>query len=324
MNGIPRVDRRTAIFALCSGSFVRIANAEKGDPPITALTFSPDGAFIVAGSQAGLSIRDANSLDEVARLSPQMDNVHDVQYSSRGDLLAAAGGNPGVEGCVEFFQWPSRKRRDRILLHDDVIYAIDFAADDRFWVAASGDQVCSVHNGSSPKPVCRFTEHSRAVRDVVVLPGGRNIVTASRDETLRVWDGQTGSALRTLHNHSRDVNALALRPGENQTQPLVASASKDLTVRFWQPLIGRMVRFARLPSEPLCLTWIDWGASLVAGCRDGLIRVIDPVTVEITSEYRLSKDWLYAVAAHPEKPSTIAAGGADGKPHVREVTISSP
>ena len=140
---------------------------------------------------------------------------------------------------------------------------------------------------------------------------GETAVSASRDQTLRVWNTNTGENLRTLHNHSRDVNGLALQPAASGL-PVVASASADATVRFWQPTIGRMVRFARLPSEPLSIAWVAGAAKLIAGCRDGKARLIDPVSVNTTETLDVSDGWLYAISVDPLDDHRVVIGSTRG------------
>src|SRR5690606_12450025 len=87
-------------------------------------------------------------------------------------------------------------------------------------------------------------------------------------------------------------------------------AGADGTVRLWQPGIGRLVRFARLPSPPLDLAWEPDGRMIIAACRAGIVRRIDPGAVEVISEKRIARGWLYAVAA--SKAGGFAAGGDGG------------
>tara|TARA_R110002049_G_scaffold27321_2_gene93988 strand:- start:50704 stop:51711 length:1008 start_codon:yes stop_codon:yes gene_type:complete len=319
-----RINRRTWIAgaaAPCIAGLSQATGALATEPavagtiaaPITSIIFSPDGSKVLAGSQAGVSIRDAVTLKEFRHLSVPMDNVHDLRFTPDGSLLAIAGGNPGEQGVVQLIDWPSANVRQQILHHDDVVDGVDFCPLSKRLVTASSDEVCAVFEIGSSKPNARFTAHSKAVRSVRFLPSGESIVSASRDETLRVWQASAGEAIRTMHNHSRDVNALALRPDESAAMPMIASASADLTIRFWQPTIGRMVRFARVPSEPLSIQWSATADALIAGCADGTVRHIDPVGVKVLGQQNLSTCWLHALAVDPKIAGHIVAGTADGK-----------
>ena len=278
---------------------------------VTAVRFAPGGQQIVIGSQAGVEVRDAKGKNILRRIPTELENVHDLCFSPAGDLIAIAGGTPGEWGAVEWFHWPDASLQHRVEGHDDVVYQVAIAADGSRWVAASADEVCTVYDKKDRVATTRYTQHSRAVLAVTILPDGETAVSASRDETLRVWNCLSGESLRTLHNHSRDVNALALQPGQRKL-PMVASASADRTVRFWQPTIGRMVRFARLSSEPLAIAWIGGGTRVIAVCRDGKARLIDPTTVKVAETRDVAPGWLYAVDVDGQSKRQVVIGGSRG------------
>ncbi|TWT92648.1 WD domain, G-beta repeat [Neorhodopirellula pilleata] len=285
--------------------------ASSVDAALTTLVPCPDGAIILAGSQAGVTIHDANSLEMLDRWKPAMDNVHDLCFHPDKKSLAVAGGNPGQSGIVELVDWPTRELKRRFEGHDDIVDSVDFSSDGKQLVTASADEVCNVFATSQTKPLIRYTKHSKGVRSVRFLPDDRTIVSASRDETLRVWESTSGNTLRTLHNHSAEVNALALRPGTQDSLPMIASAAADQTVRFWQPTIGRMVRFIRLDSEPLGIQWSHDGSHVWAVCRDGVCRRIDAARVEVVAAEQLSGVWLYDVAI----AAGVIACDSDGQLH---------
>ena len=93
---------------------------------------------------------------------------------------------------------------------------------------------------------------------------------------------------------------------------MVASAARDKTIRFWQPTIGRMVRYIRLDSEPLNIAWTNDGARILATCVDGRLRVIDPIEVTVTQDLPATDGWAYAIALHPYDHSA-AIGGINGQ-----------
>lgn len=317
MNG-RRPSRRESLktlsaFTAAAWAITRpLYGAQSARPHITAVAYSPDGQTVVAGSQAGLQLIRSGTSAPFQTLDARMDVVHDIRFSPDGQWMAVAGGAPSQYGLVSWFRWPELEFDRQVEVHDDVIQSIAFSVDGSTWATASADEVCSVFAVGESKPRSRFTKHSRAVLSVVILPDGKTAVSGSRDETLRVWSLETGESIRTLHNHSRDVTALALKPSDKGL-PVVASASADLTVRFWQPTIGRMVRFARLPATPLAICWVIAGKYLAAACDDGALYLIDPIQVSVRETLPVSGDWLYAVAEDPTQPGRVVAGGSYGE-----------
>jgi WD40 repeat protein len=143
-------------------------------------------------------------------------------------------------------------------------------------------------------------------------PDGKFLVSAGVDQTVRVWDVESGRAVRSLDNHAGPVRALALRPGQpGDAPPMVASAGSDRTVRLWQPTIGRMVRFAKLPGDPLALAWTNDGNRLLAVCVDGQLHTLDPDTVQVVQSCTAIKGCPHTLAIAPHG-SGVLVGGQDG------------
>jgi len=62
-----------------------------------------------------------------------------------------------------------------------------------------------------------------------VTPDGKQIVSGSVDDTVRVWDLASGQLVRTLTGHTNIVEAVAVTPDGKQ----IVSGSADHTVRVW-------------------------------------------------------------------------------------------
>jgi WD40 repeat protein len=125
-------------------------------------------------------------------------------------------------------------------------------------------------------------EHSDGVLSAAYSPDGKWIVTASIDQTARVWDAATGEVVRVLRGHSAEVNAAAFSPDGQR----IATASRDGTARIWDAATGReliVLRGAR--SDLLDLAYSPDGRSLATVSADGIVRL-----------YRLQVEDLVALA----------------------------
>lgn len=302
--------RRSFLRAGVGAGAVALGNrgyASPARPPLTSVIVAPGGDQILAGSQVGVSIHDAESLHMIETISVSMDQVHDLQFTPDGQTLAVVGGNPSQSGIIEWLEWPRGKRRQRATFGDESFYSLAFSPHGDRCAIASLDESCYLAPLDADQPEIRYQQHSGPVLACCFLPADDLVVSAGQDQTLRLWEAATGKTRRVMHHHTDDVSAVELRPG-HEGLPLVASASADHTVRFWQPTIGRMVRFSRLESRPLAITWQDNGGAVLAACADGTLSQIDPDTVEVTTTAKPLNAWAYAVTWDSSRQRSIVAG----------------
>jgi WD40 repeat protein len=73
--------------------------------------------------------------------------------------------------------------------------------------------------------------------DCAVAPDGTWIVSASEDNTLRIWDAANGVVRQTLRGHNDWVRGCAVAPDGTW----IVSASNDVTLRIWDVATGQPV-----------------------------------------------------------------------------------
>lgn len=73
---------------------------------------------------------------------------------------------------------------------------------------------------------------------LAVTPDGRQIVSGSYDNTIKVWDLESGQLLRTLSGHKAGISDLLMTPDGKQ----VVSGSFDSTFKVWNLETGKMIR----------------------------------------------------------------------------------
>ena len=302
---------RGLFVALCC---ICNANVLAAEPPITAVTFSPDAQKVVVASQQGVEVYRWPSLERedefAAKLKPYAPNVHAVVFSPIGDRIAVGGGVPADEWFVHVFSWPELKPVAMLNRHTDSVKDVAWL-DNVTLASASLDHQVIVWNVPRTNPIHILKGHSRGVMALAYVPSKKILVSAGIDQSLRVWDTDSWSLIHSLGIHTLPVNDLALRPG-NHGLPMVASASDDRSVRLWQPSIGRMVRFARLKSKPLAIAWSPNGDRILAVCTDGQMRSINPDTVEVLETKPVVEGWAYCVSTDLTE-NQVVSGGSDGQ-----------
>jgi WD40 repeat protein len=76
------------------------------------------------------------------------------------------------------------------------------------------------------------------VRSAAFSPDGTQLLSASYDQTLKLWDAHTGTCLRTFQGHSGGVWSAAFSPDGTQ----LLSASGDQTLKLWDAHTGTCLR----------------------------------------------------------------------------------
>ncbi|KAI9647537.1 hypothetical protein NHQ30_003922 [Ciborinia camelliae] len=134
--------------------------------------------------------------------------------------------------------------RDTILEHETSVYQVLFAGDEDetdLWTA-SADGTAKCLSRAKHWSAEETYEHGDYVRAVAVTDMW--VVTAGRDEDVKVWDKATGKLWHIYDGHYEEVTGLAILQGEKQ----VVSVSIDGTVRIWGLGKGELEK-ARLESE---------------------------------------------------------------------------
>lgn len=125
-----------------------------------------------------------------------------------------------------------------ILAHETSVYKLRFDADGDLWTA-SADKTARHLVRSRGWEADTTLLHPDFVRDVVVSERAGLVVTACRDEEVRVWDASSGDLVCTYSGHFEEVTGLALVEGGRK----VVSVSIDGTVRKWSLERNDMARY---------------------------------------------------------------------------------
>lgn len=139
----------------------------------------------------------------------------------------------GYEQLAETFHDCPDAERLTIQEHETSVYKLHFDLTDDsadLWTASADGTAKCLSRARNFVTEDTF-EHKDYVRAVVATDAW--VITAGRDENVKVWDRASGKLQYTLDGHYEEVTDLVLLPAANGLPQRICSVSIDRTVRTW-------------------------------------------------------------------------------------------
>ncbi|MEM1253370.1 MAG: BTAD domain-containing putative transcriptional regulator [Cyanobacteria bacterium P01_H01_bin.21] len=162
------------------------------------------------------------------------------------------------------------------------------------------------------QPYLTWQGHNNWVWSLAFSPDSQILVSGCDDEedTLKLWDTQTGQHLRTLHVPDSRVRAVGWHP----QQTVIASSGVDGAIRLWDPESGDCLQTLEgHTNKSSALAWCphpDKSPILATGSADQTLRIWNPETGECLRVIDVGVG-VFAIAWHPAK-HILASGTKSG------------
>ena len=162
-----------------------------------------------------------------------------------------------------------------------------------------------------------YQRHKGEVKAVAWSPDGTRIASGSADQTVQIWDANTGNLVVTYSGHSAEVKAVAWSPGDGKH---MASGSLDTTVQVWDAFTGSTLLTYRGHSQVVrSVAWSPDGTRIASASEDKTVQVWDAFTGSTLLTYRGHSDKVITVAWSPDG-ARIASASFDGTVQVWNAT----
>ena len=176
-------------------------------------------------------------------------------------------------------------------------------------------------NKALVNPRERFILHHKGpVNSAAFSPDGTRVVTASNDNTARLWDAGNGHLLATLAGHTGPVNSALFSPDGKR----IVTASADGTARVWDAGDGRpLFLLGGHKGAVNSAVFSPDGKSIVTPSADGTARVWDGGDGHLLATLTGHKGAVNSAAFSPDS-SRILTASADGTAQVWNASDGKP
>jgi len=115
-------------------------------------------------------------------------------------------------------------------------------------------------------------KHSGPVTACAFSPDGKTILSASRDNTLKLWNARNGKEIRSFSGHMDPIFGCAFSPDGK----IVISASADTTLKLWDAGDGKEIRsFSGHTSVVYGCAISPDGKTILSASRDNTLKLWD-------------------------------------------------
>ncbi|GAB4366453.1 MAG: NB-ARC domain-containing protein [Elainellaceae cyanobacterium] len=279
---------------------------------ILSVATSPNGQLLATADVEG-EVRLWQAIDGqlLYTFKEHQNWVHTVQFSPDGQQLASGS----EDETIRLWNLHTQECTHILRGHSSRVWCVAYSPDSQLLASSSEDGSMRVWDTQTGECLTVLRGHSAGVYSVTFV--SQNLLaSSSADQTIKLWEisdvnanladfGQsadpTGECVATLQGHTDGIWSIAVMPlpdpsqtatNEQNQSYLLASGSRDRTIRLWQ--IN-----TQIPVEPGSQT-LDSATVTAATVTTECIELLP---------YRFG--WVWSVAFSPDG-QTLASAGDDG------------
>ncbi len=266
-------DENGAVHFIAADSHTIYPSQAGHDRAVIAIGIAGNASIAVTGDSAGKAvIWDLSTHTQRTVIyhgsAESASSIEEIVVSPDGQEIALLGG-----GWIDLYDATGAPLQT-ISLNGIYIKKAVFSNDNQSLIYTSGRDIVQVSR-SDRSIIKTFKGHTFEVRQLKKSRDGKRILTASGDNTLRLWDVDTGATLRVFRSPKGAIEGQGLSPDGN----FVAAALEDGNVTVWS-VDGLTPESARVVHESdfTSLSWSRDGQYVLSASQDGKAVMSDVST----------------------------------------------
>ncbi|XP_050427158.1 guanine nucleotide-binding protein subunit beta-5a-like [Adelges cooleyi] len=281
---------------------------------ILCCDWAPDNRHVVSSSQDGqLNIWNTVTSRIKQTFTLPTDWLMSCAYSPSGNLVACGGMNNKLN--VFNISVPTADslpvEKETIGIHRHFISCCLFPNTDHRILTGSGDTTVALWDVESKTLLQSFSEHTRDIMSIDVLPSDRNIfVSGGCKNTMVLWDMRMEQSAQTFKGYATDINSVKFHP----SGVTVASGCTDATCWLYDLRTNKKVAIYANEDLWFGCSSIDFSTSgriLLSGYTDRKIIAWDSLDYEKIKTFRGHKNKVSHLKRSPDG-AALATASWDG------------
>ncbi|MEM8484437.1 MAG: NB-ARC domain-containing protein [Bacteroidota bacterium] len=149
-----------------------------------------------------------------------------------------------------------------------------------------------------------YRGHDDVIHAIDIEPDGRKAISASSDQTLKLWDLRTGAQLRTFKGHRDLVHTVSFTPNGKYA----VSGSDDLTLKVWDIEQGTNLHTYALHEDKILAIVPLPHDNVLSSDESGRLILWDLWTGEIKQTFDAPINRIWSMALSPDNRMVFTAG----------------
>ena len=188
------------------------------DSRIRSINISPDGRYIVAGTDKGIVKWSIRSQEQIVVYSASNNFFNVVTHNNRGTIIAAGD----KKGTIYLFNANTNKLLRTFTAHNARVVDLEFSPDDTQLASCSYDSKIKIWNTRdlSLRPIEIIVPENLSF-SISFSPDGKNLVSAHQNDKIYIWPTKA----------------------DYMADQICSKVSRNLNIREWEAYVGYDINF---------------------------------------------------------------------------------
>lgn len=162
--------------------------------------------------------------------------------------------------------WDTKNIEKKMYIDYNEMDCLEVLSETRVIVSNSTEDLVIWDIKDTEEPQRILSDHDDIINEILKLPNG-NIVSASDDRTLKIWNPKNGQLIYTLTGHTDYVKHISLIDDNH-----IVSGSSDATLRIWNITTGKCEFVLRGHTDNInCI--VIFKDKIISGSADTTIKI---------------------------------------------------